>query len=109
MAGVKVPDSITDERGRLLDMITDMHQYVSPASAWRCGAIRINWSRSDEFLICLDMKPVYIVTGTPSTRFEKRVRAVLGDSVPEAKIRGGAQADMYPDAPMDQARNRWIC
>ena len=28
MAGVKVPDVITDERGRLLDMIADMHQYV---------------------------------------------------------------------------------
>ena len=23
-----MPDSITDDRGRLLDMISDMHQYV---------------------------------------------------------------------------------
>ena len=27
LARVKVPESITDERGRLVDMITDMHQY----------------------------------------------------------------------------------
>ena len=41
------------------------------------------------------MKPVYIVTGTPSSRFEKRISAALGGTVPEAKIRKGAQADMY--------------
>ena len=44
MAGVKVPDAITDERGRLLDMISDMHQYFT-ASGSRCMAIPTNWFR----------------------------------------------------------------
>ena len=94
MGGVKVPDIITDERGRLLDMIADMHQYVH-------GKRVALWGDPDQlvslcdFLVCLDMKPVYIVTGSPSTRFEKRVRAVLGDSVPDAKIRKGPGADMF--------------
>jgi nitrogenase molybdenum-iron protein beta chain len=35
------------------------------------------------------------VTGTPSTRFEKRIRSVVDSSVPSAKVRKGAQADIY--------------
>ena len=72
IAGAKVPDVITDERGRLLDMIADMHQYLY-------GKRVALWGDPDqlvsltEFLVCLDMRPVYIVTGTPSSRFEKRV------------------------------------
>jgi nitrogenase molybdenum-iron protein beta chain len=94
IAGVSVPDSITDDRGRLLDMIADMHQYVH-------GKRVALWGDPDqlvalsEFLNLLDMKPVYIVTGTPVSQFETRVRAGLGGNVPEAKIRAGAQADMY--------------
>jgi len=94
MAGAKVPDIITDERGRLLDMIADMQQYVH-------GKRVALWGDPDqlvsltEFLVCLDMRPVYIVTGTPSSRFEKRISTVLGGSVPEAKVRKGPQSDMY--------------
>ena len=94
IAGAKVPDIVTDERGRLLDMISDMHQYLY-------GKRVALWGDPDqlvsltEFLVCLDMRPVYIVTGTPSSRFEKRVSAALGGAVPEAKVRKGAQSDMY--------------
>jgi nitrogenase molybdenum-iron protein beta chain len=41
-AGVDVPDIITNDRGRLVDMISDMHQY-STESAWPCLATPINW------------------------------------------------------------------
>ncbi len=100
IAGVKVPDAITDERGRLIDMISDMHQYVH-------GKRVALWGDPDqlvslvEFLTLLDMKPVYMVTGTPAMTadkfapFEARIRQALGGNVPEAKIRAGAQADMY--------------
>ena len=94
IAGVKVPDIITDERGRLLDMIADMHQYVYKKRVALFGDPDQLVSLA-EFLVCLDMKPVYIVTGTPSTRFEKRIRSVLDSSVPSAKVRKGAQADTY--------------
>ena len=108
MAGVKVPDVITDERGRLLDMITDMHQYFHGKRVALFGDPDQLVSLC-EFLVCLDMNPVYIITGTPVKRFEKRVRAVLGDAVPEAKIRKGRRRGHVPAAPVDQDRNRWIC
>ena len=94
MAGVSVPDSITDDRGRLLDIISDMHQYLSGKRVALFGDPDQLVSLT-EFLNLLDMKPVYIVTGTPTPQFENRIRAVLGGNVPEAKIRAGAQADMY--------------
>lgn len=94
LAGVEVPQSITDERGRVLDVIADMHQYTHGKRVALFGDPDQLVSLA-EFLALLDMKPVYIVTGTPTPQFENRVRAVLGENVPEAKIRAGAQADMY--------------
>lgn len=92
--GVKVADFINKERGRLVDVITDMHQYLY-------GKRVALWGDPDqlipltEFLVDLDMKPVYIVTGTPGKDFEKRIKVSLGDKVPEAKFRYGPQADMF--------------
>ena len=48
-----------------------------------------------EFLADLDMRPVYIVTGTPGKQFEKRIEAALAGRVPEAKFRQGPGADMF--------------
>jgi nitrogenase molybdenum-iron protein beta chain len=94
IAGVAVPDSITDERGRLLDMISDMHQYVHGKRVALFGDPDQLVSLT-EFLTLLDMKPVYIVTGTPTPAFETRIKAALAGTVPEAKIKAGQQADMY--------------
>jgi len=94
MADVKVPDSITDQRGRLLDAMVDMHQYLHGKRVALYGDPDQLVSLS-EFLVSLDMKPVYIVTGTPAADFEKRIATALGDSVPEAKVCRGEQADMY--------------
>ncbi len=94
LAGVEVPQSITDERGRLLDLISDMHQYVHGKRVALFGDPD-QLVALTEFLNLLDMKPVYIVTGTPTPQFEARIRKALGENVPEAKIRAGAQADMY--------------
>ena len=94
IAGVAVPDSITDERGRLLDLISDMHQYVHGRRVAIFGDPDQLVSMV-EFLTLLDMEPVYIVTGTPTPQFENRIRTALGSNVPQAKIRAGAQADMY--------------
>lgn len=94
MARVEVPASIEDERGRLVDMITDMHQYFY-------GKRVALWGDPDqlvsltEFLVDLDMKPVYIVTGTPGKKFLSRIEKVLKDRVPEARVKQGAGADMF--------------
>jgi nitrogenase molybdenum-iron protein beta chain len=94
VAGIKVPAEIMRQRGRLLDMITDMHQYFH-------GTRVALWGDPDqlvaltEFLTDLDMQPVYVVTGTPGKRFEERMETALAGRVPNAQVRQGATADMF--------------
>jgi nitrogenase molybdenum-iron protein beta chain len=91
---VSVPQEIIDERGRLMDMLTDMYKYLH-------GKRVALWGDPDQlipmvqFLVDLDMKPVYIVSGTPGTDFDIRMKEILGDKVPEAQYKNGAQADMF--------------
>jgi len=91
---VSIPDSISDERGRLVDVITDMHQYFYGKRVAVYGDPD-NIIPLIEFLVDLDMKPVYIVSGTPGKNFEKRMQAILSERVPEAKYKNGPQADMF--------------
>jgi nitrogenase molybdenum-iron protein beta chain len=93
-SGIRVPGFITDERGRLVDMISDMHQYFYRRRVAIFGDPDQLVSLT-EFLVTMDMRPVYIVTGTPGKRFETRIREALGDAVPEAQVRQGPQADMF--------------
>lgn len=92
--GCTVPAELMYERGRIVDLIADMHQYFY-------GKRVALWGDPDqlaplcEMLIDLDMKPVYVVTGTPGKKFLKRMEKVLGDAVPEAKYAQGANADMF--------------
>jgi nitrogenase molybdenum-iron protein beta chain len=94
VARVDVPASLEDERGRLMDIITDMHQYFY-------GKRVALWGDPDqlvaltEFLVDLDMRPVYIVTGTPGKKFLSRIEKALQGKVPQAKVREGANADMF--------------
>ncbi|HEX3046137.1 MAG TPA: nitrogenase component 1, partial [Bacillota bacterium] len=89
VAGVTVPDSITEERGRLVDIITDMEQYFYHKKVALFGdpdqLIALT-----QFLVTLDMEPVHIVTGTPGKRFEERIREILKDTVPYANVRQAA-------------------
>lgn len=93
-AGVAVPDSINDERGRLIDLITDMHKYLYGKRVALFGDPDTLVPLT-EFLVTLDMKPVYIVSGTPGKAFEESMTKVLGDKVPEAKFKNGERADMF--------------
>ena len=93
ISGKPIPESIEDERGRLVDFITDMQQYF-----W--GKRVALWGDPDqlvtlsEFLTDIDMRPVYVVSGTPGRSFETRMSHVLS-GVPEAQVRNGPQADMF--------------
>ncbi|PTN07712.1 nitrogenase molybdenum-iron protein subunit beta [Mangrovibacterium marinum] len=91
---VSVPEEITAERGRLVDMITDMHQYFYGKRVAVFGDPD-NILPLIEFLVDLDMKPVYIVSGTPGKAFTKKAEAILSERVPEAKFKNGPQADMF--------------
>jgi nitrogenase molybdenum-iron protein beta chain len=93
-ANVAVPESITAERGKLIDMIADMHYYLHGKRVAIYGDP--DWLIPlTEFLLTLDMKPVYIVSGTPGKRFENTLQTMLSSKVPEAKIKSGERADIF--------------
>ena len=92
-AGVAVPESITEERGRLIDLITDMHKYLYGKRVALFGDPDTLVPLT-EFLVTLDMKPVYIVSGTPGKSFEESMSVILKD-IPEAKFKNGERADMF--------------
>ena len=88
-AGVEVPDSINLERGRLLDVMSDMQQYFHGRRVAVAGDPD-NVISLVRLLIELEMKPVYVITGSPVQRFEERVRQILGDQVPDAIVKQNA-------------------
>jgi nitrogenase molybdenum-iron protein beta chain len=89
-----VPVSLEDERGRLMDLITDMHQYLYGKRVALFGDPDILVPLA-EFLLDLDMKPVYIVSGTQGKEFMKKMDEKVLSRLPEAIVKCGAQADMY--------------
>ncbi|MBN1953293.1 MAG: nitrogenase molybdenum-iron protein subunit beta [Bacteroidales bacterium] len=94
LAEVTIPESITTERGRLVDVITDYQQYLY-------GKRVALWGDPDqliplvEFLLDLDMKPVYIVSGTPGKKMAAKLEKLLSEKVPEARYKNGELADMF--------------
>jgi len=92
MTGHQVPESISAERGRAVDIITDMQQYLA-------GKRVAVFGDPDQlialtgFLVDLDMKPVHIVSGTPGKAFRKRIAGILGDE--SANVHNGQRADMF--------------
>jgi nitrogenase molybdenum-iron protein beta chain len=78
VAGVTVPDSLTIERGQLLDIVTDTHQYFHQKKVGLVGdpdqLIPLT-----EFLVSIDMWPIHIVTGTPGKKFEKKIKEITKD------------------------------
>jgi nitrogenase molybdenum-iron protein beta chain len=92
LAGVDVPAQIEDERGRLVDVISDMHQYLSGRKVAIYGdpdhVIALT-----EFCRDMDMKPVHVLTGSVGNAFETRIKDILADSVPDANVK--AQGDLF--------------
>jgi len=72
VAGVNVPQSIRDERGRLVDIMADMHQYFWGKTVALTGDPD-QLVGLTEFLLSLDMKVKYVITGTPGKKFEQEM------------------------------------
>jgi nitrogenase molybdenum-iron protein beta chain len=85
-AGVEVPASVELERGRVIDLMSDLHQYFHGKRVAVAGdpdqVIALT-----QFLLELEMKPVYAITGSPGNQFEKRMHELLDPVVPGAKIK----------------------
>jgi nitrogenase molybdenum-iron protein beta chain len=91
-AGVDVPASINYERGRLLDVMSDMHQYFHGKTVAVSGDPD-NVISLVQFLVELDMKPLYVITGSRGNHFEERVRDLLKEQAPDAVVK--QDADLF--------------
>ncbi|OQX06929.1 MAG: nitrogenase molybdenum-iron protein subunit beta [Desulfobulbaceae bacterium A2] len=92
IAGITVPDEIVHERGQLVDMITDMHQYFYHKKVALVGDPD-QLIAMTEFLVALDMLPVHIVTGTPGKKFEERIKEITAGMPCPVNVR--AKGDMF--------------
>ncbi len=93
MAGRSVPASIDFERGQLVDMIADTHPHFYGKRVGLVGDPDQLMALA-EFLVSIDMHPVYLVTGTPAgKRFEARLKEVVKDVPDGARIK--VPGDMY--------------
>jgi nitrogenase molybdenum-iron protein beta chain len=89
-----VPDLLTEERGRLVDLIADNSKYFWGKRVALFGDPDTLIPLT-EFLLTLDMKPVYIVTGTPGKHFDEEMTRMLSGAVPEARFKSGERADIF--------------
>jgi nitrogenase molybdenum-iron protein beta chain len=79
MAGVTVPDSLTLERGQLVDGISDWHQYLYGKRVAIVGDPDQVLALT-HFLVSLDMRPAHIVTGSPAgKKYEKALREAVSE------------------------------
>ncbi len=92
VAGTSVPDEIVIERGKLVDMISDMHQYFYGKKVALVGDPD-QLIAMTEFLVSIDMLPVHIVTGTPGKKFEARIKEITAEMNAEVKVK--AAGDMF--------------
>lgn len=85
LASVAVPASINRERGQLLDLMSDMSQYLHRKRVAVFGDPD-HVLPLCRFLLELDMRPVHVITGTPGRAFEVNIRQLVGAAVPEVKV-----------------------
>ena len=92
IGGVNVPEELLSERGQLVDLISDMHQYFYKKTVAIAGDPDQVIAMT-EFLISIDMCPVHIVTGTPGKKFEKRIREITAEMDCEVNVK--AKGDLF--------------
>ena len=92
VAGRSIPEDISRERGKLVDLISDMHQYFYGKKVALVGDPD-QLIAMTEFLVSIDMCPVHVITGTPGKKFEKRIREITEDMDCEVNVK--AKGDMF--------------
>ncbi len=91
----EVPDSLEEERGQLVDIMTDIHYHFAGKKVAIFGDPDIVVATT-EFLLSLGMKPIHVLTGTPSGTiggthgfFEQEVQAMLRAAAIEGRVKAG--------------------
>ena len=92
IAGGTVSDELNAERGQLVDLITDNHQYFYKKKVAIAGDPD-QVIAMVEFLVSIDMCPVHVVTGTPGKKFEKRIKELTAGEDYEVNVK--ARGDLF--------------
>ena len=94
ISGRTIPGDLELERGQLVDMISDMQQYLYRKKVALFGdpdqIIPLT-----EFLLDLGMLPVHIVSGTPGKEISMRLTNMLQERGVSGNVKNGAAADMF--------------
>lgn len=86
ITGKDVPYKLEEERGQLVDIMTDTHHHYHGKKVAIFGDPD-HVIAMTEFTLSLGMKPIYVVTGTPGTSFEKEVNAMLENAYVEGRVK----------------------
>ncbi len=89
---IRPPASMIDDRGRVMDLMTDMQGYLYGKKVALYGDPDQVIAMTD-FLVSMGMRPVYVITGTPGKRFEDRVNRILGNDSSNCLVK--ASADLF--------------
>ena len=92
IGSVEVPEAIVRERGQLVDLMTDMHQYLHNKRVALFGDPD-HVIAMTQMLVELDMKPAYVITGSQGNHFERRVKEILAEHAPDAVVK--QQCDLF--------------
>jgi nitrogenase molybdenum-iron protein beta chain len=88
LANVAIPPELEDERGRLVDMMTDAHPHFHAKKVAIFGDPDII-SGLTSLVLEMGMEPSLVLTGTQSSEFEKDTEELIGSEYPEADIISG--------------------
>jgi nitrogenase molybdenum-iron protein beta chain len=86
ITGGSVPYEIEEERGQLVDIMTDTHYHFHGKKVAIFGDPDIVTALT-ELTLGLGMEPIYVLTGTPGESFIKEVSEMLTDAGVEAKVK----------------------
>lgn len=85
ITGQPVPLEVNDERGRVVDMMTDAHPHFHGKKVALFGDPDIIFSLTS-LLLEMGMLPMHVVTGTASEGFEENLRQLIGDTVDQPEV-----------------------
>lgn len=91
----EVPAELEAERGRLVDLMLDSHQYTYKKKVAIYGDPDIVYAFT---ALCLEMSmcPKYIITGTPKERWEKEIKELMDEyGVDESEYVVKADTDLF--------------
>ncbi len=93
-AKVDVPESFVADRGRLVDVIGDMTQYLHGKKVAIFGDPD-QLIPMVEFMLDMDMIPTHVISGTPGKKFTAKILELCAEKAPDVNVKNGAQADLF--------------